>query len=678
MVNQWSHVSKGGELDSLLGKGWLTGYVIFAKSIPASNDPKGFQDYALIFDPSSGTIFATGKGFASKVEILEPVLFYETQRDTVYHRGVRWPKAHEPHKMPPEIQEEWILNPAAQLKGVVRDYSEKDEGYKIFFDLEGRKVAQTFILKGRKVELLKGAGVVFSARKIPNKKGVYVASLELDPAAGTSLYNRPVLASEVICKPQFQESHVLLGFGNGAINQGGVNPYYITEFEAAAERPLSLDLMIQKYHWDIYCALRIVSHRLAQVEPESFNGIYLIGSFQNLSNRYLELLSDGIKIDIQCSFATISYWIGKVEEHLSRKPEERNYGVVTAHIFQEVPVGTNASNIHQRGVLGFLNADTRFTNHLSEVGIFEEYLPVRRYQETGHLCSLLGQRRFARFSLLSEVQSAVFKIVDIRLGIIDNMTQPLESEPIPVGAGPEGVLITFHLKVSHLIERYLIKLKEFGIHLAPQIRTILPDGWGSVLVYGGSEAQVEVLRDINISPDWEDWATAMPCSALFREMDPLNKRPAIINLSLNSKFAIDHSFIREIFKHAAYNWITPFEVRVFTGFELTVEEYTEIIRSFIKQMERKDGMGKSVYGNAVHSITGNGKVRCLINPPLMAAPNWGTAIPADLAPPGGLTQGVFVLGLSPDLGVSPLSFFVPLLRSTRSRRPEGHLGGGER
>jgi hypothetical protein len=248
--------------------------------------------------------------------------------------------------------------------------------------------------------------------------------------------------------------------------------------------------------------------------------------------------------------------------------------------------------------------------------------------------------------------------VDIRLGIIDIVTQPLESEPIPVGAGPEGVLITFHLKVSHLIERYLIKLKEFGIHLAPQIRTILPDGWGSVLVYGGSEAQVEVLRDINISPDWEDWATAMPCSALFREMDPLNKRPAIINLSLNSKFAIDHSFIREIFKHAAYNWITPFEVRVFTGLELTVEEYAEVIRSFIKQMERKDGMAKSVYGNAVHSITGNGKARCLINPPLMAAPNWGTAIPADLAPPGGLTQGVFVLGwLSPDLGV-PLCRFL--------------------
>ena len=89
--------------------------------------------------------------------------------------------------MPLDIQEEWALNPAAQLKGLVRGYSHKDEGCKIAFDVEGRKVAQTFILKGHEVELLTGAGVVFSARKHPNRKGVYVASIWLDPAAGSSL-----------------------------------------------------------------------------------------------------------------------------------------------------------------------------------------------------------------------------------------------------------------------------------------------------------------------------------------------------------------------------------------------------------------------------------------------------------------------------------------------------------
>ena len=68
-------------------------------------------------------------------------------------------------------------------------------------------------------------------------------------------------------------------------------------------------------------------------------------------------------------------------------------------------------------------------------------------------------------------------------------------------------------------------------------------------------------------------------------------------------------------------------------------------------MEMKGGMGKSAYGNAVHSITGNGEARCLVNPPLLTSPIWGTAIPADLVPPMGPTQGVFVLGLSPDLGV---------------------------
>ena len=241
--------------------------------------------------------------------------------------------------------------------------------------------------------------------------------------------------------------------------------------------------------------------------------------------------------------------------------------------------------------------------------------------------------------------------MDLRLGIFDYGAQPLGSELAPKGAGPEGVLITFHLKVSDQIRNYLARLKEVGIHLAEQTTTTLPDGWGSVLVYGGSEAQVEFLRELNTSPEWEDWATAMPCSALFREVDPTNKQPSIINLSLNSKFAIDHSFIREIFKHAAYNWITPFDVRVFTGLELTVEGYAEIIKNFVKTMERKGGMGKFAYGNAVHSINGNGEARCLINPPLLTSAIWGTAIPADLDPPMGLTQGVFVLGLSPDLGV---------------------------
>ena len=60
---------------------------------------KVIYDYTLIFDPSSGTIYGTGKGFANKVELLEPVLFYE-KRDFVGLRRSHWPKAHEPFKMP--------------------------------------------------------------------------------------------------------------------------------------------------------------------------------------------------------------------------------------------------------------------------------------------------------------------------------------------------------------------------------------------------------------------------------------------------------------------------------------------------------------------------------------------------------------------------------------------------
>ena len=354
MVNPWTHVEKRGLLDTLRNEGWLMGYVIFAKSRRSLNDPKA-QDYALIFDPSTGTIYATSEGFANTVELLEPVVFYEKPRVTVSLRGVRWPMALDPHKMEPQVQDEWIQNPAAQLKGQSKGYSKPDGGYKISFDVEGRKVAQTFILKGRLIELLANARVVFSAKTIPNTKGVYAASLALDAAAASSIYNRPVMSSEVICRPQFQASHVLFGFGFGAFNQGGVNPYYITDFEAATVRPLTLDLMIQKYHWDIYCGLRIVWHRLNLVEPDSFNGTYLIGMFQNLSDRYLELLADGIKIDIQCSFATPAYWIEKVEEHFRCKSEGKNYGVASAHIFQIVPVGTYASNARQRGVLSFLN-----------------------------------------------------------------------------------------------------------------------------------------------------------------------------------------------------------------------------------------------------------------------------------------------------------------------------------
>ena len=71
------------------------GYVIFAKSRQSSNDPKA-QDYALIFDPSTGTIYATSEGFANTVELLEPVVFYEKPRVTVSLGGVRWPKALDP------------------------------------------------------------------------------------------------------------------------------------------------------------------------------------------------------------------------------------------------------------------------------------------------------------------------------------------------------------------------------------------------------------------------------------------------------------------------------------------------------------------------------------------------------------------------------------------------------
>ena len=62
--------------------------------------------------------------------------------------------------MEPEVQDEWIQNPASQLKGQSKGYSKPDGGYKISFDVEGRKVAQTFILKGRLIELLANARVV--------------------------------------------------------------------------------------------------------------------------------------------------------------------------------------------------------------------------------------------------------------------------------------------------------------------------------------------------------------------------------------------------------------------------------------------------------------------------------------------------------------------------------------
>ena len=352
----WTNVKVGGALEKLLDEGWMTGYVIFAKNEPSPHDPKVTHDYSLIFDPSTGTIYCTGKGFASKVELLEPVLFYE-KRDYVWLRQTRWPKAHEPRKMPLDVQEEWALNPAAQVSGKIRGYMEKDKAYRVAFDVEGKRVAQTFIVKAHKVELLLDAPVIFSARKLPNEKGVYAVTLALDPAADLTIYNRQVLSPEVLEDPHFQQSHILLGFGNGAMNQGGVNPFFITEYEAMEQHPLSLELMIQKYHWDIACALRLVLKRLANFEEESFGGIYLIGIFQKLSNRYLELMADGIRIDILCSFATAAYWLEKVEEQLSRKPNDRLYGVLAAHIFLEVPVGTNAANIRQRGVLGFLNAD---------------------------------------------------------------------------------------------------------------------------------------------------------------------------------------------------------------------------------------------------------------------------------------------------------------------------------
>ena len=238
MKNPWTNVKQGGKLEKFLEDGWLTGYVIYAKSEPSPHDPKVIHDYTLIFDPSTGTIYGTGKGFANKVELLEPVLFYE-KRDFVGLRRSHWPKAHEPFKMPLDVQEEWALNPAARVSGVIKNYSEKDEGYRVAFDVEGKKVAQTFILKSHKVELLMGASVLFSARKFPSRKGIFAVTLVLDPAAVSSIFNRTVLSPEVLEDIHFQQSHVLLGFGNGAINQGGVNPFFITAYEVVEQRPLA-------------------------------------------------------------------------------------------------------------------------------------------------------------------------------------------------------------------------------------------------------------------------------------------------------------------------------------------------------------------------------------------------------------------------------------------------------
>jgi UDP-N-acetylglucosamine transferase subunit ALG13 len=76
-----------------------------------------------------------------------------------------------------------------------------------------------------------GASVLFSARKFPCRKGIFAVTLVLDPAAVSSIFNRTVLSPEVLEDIHFQQSHVLIGFGNGAINQGGVNPFFITAYE---------------------------------------------------------------------------------------------------------------------------------------------------------------------------------------------------------------------------------------------------------------------------------------------------------------------------------------------------------------------------------------------------------------------------------------------------------------